>query len=77
MDLTRNIANNHKRLYQVNQIASKPETEVNNMSEFCNNNDNLDRNNVEQFGNVVCNVLNVINITNDRKSFKGRLKFLL
>ena len=32
LDLTREIANNHKRLHQLNQIASKPEREVKMMS---------------------------------------------
>ena len=39
-----------------------------------NNVDKLDQNNIEQFENEVCNVLNGINNTYDRKIVKGRPK---
>ena len=77
LDLTRTITNNHIQLYEVNQRISKREADINQMREFCNNIDNLDQNNVEQFENFVCTVLNGIDNTYDRKNFKVKPKFAL
>ena len=49
----------------------------NQISEICSNTDNLNQNNLDQFENAVCNVLNGINNTYDRKNIKGRPKFAL
>ena len=77
MDLTRTIRNNHKRLYEVNQSTSHQQIDINQITEICNNTVNLKQNNPEQFKNVVCNVLNEIINTYDRKNFNGRPKFAL
>ena len=58
VDLTRTITNSHRGLYEVNKSTSKPQTDINQMSKFYNNIDNLAQNNIKQFENVVCNVLN-------------------
>ena len=47
------------------------------MNGACNNNNNLNQNDLEQFEGTISNVLNGINNTNDRKKFKGRPKFEL
>ena len=77
MDLTRTITNNHKRLYEVNQSTGNQQIDINQISHICNNTDNLNQNNLDQFEDAVCNVLNGINNTYDRKNFKGRPKFAL
>ena len=77
MDLTRTITNNHKRLHEVNQSTSNQQIDINQVSDICNNADNLNQNNLDQFEDAVCNVLNGINNTNDRKNFKGRPSFPL
>ena len=77
MDLTRTITNNHKRLYELNENTSNQQIDINQISETCNNTDNLNQNNLDQFGNAVCNILNGINNTYDRTKIKGRPKFAL
>ena len=77
MDLTRTITYNHKRLYEVNQSTSNHQIDINQISDICNNTDNLNQSNLDQFEDAVCNVLNGINNTYDRKNFKGRTKFAL
>ena len=77
MDLTSTITNNHKRLYEVNQSTSNQQIDINQISDKCNNTDNLNQNNFDQFEDAVCNVLIGINNTYDRKNFKGRPKFAL
>ena len=77
MDLTRTITNNHKRLYEVNQSTSNQQIDINQISDICSNTDNLNQSNLDQFEDAVCNVLNGINNTYDRKNFKGRPKFAL
>ena len=72
MDLTRTITNNHKRLYEVNQSTSNQQIDINQISDICSNTDNLNQSNLDQFEDAVCNVLNGINNTYDRKSFKVR-----
>ena len=77
MDLTRTITNNHKRLYEVNQSTSNINEDIKQMSiAFCNINE-LNQNDPEQFEGTICNVLNGINNTYDKKNFKGRPKFAL
>ena len=73
MDLTRTITNNHKRLYEVNQSISNQQIDLNQISEICNNTDNLIQDNLDQFENAVWIVLNGINNTYDRKNFKEDL----
>ena len=75
MDLTRTITNNHKRLYEVNQSTSNQQIDNNQISDICSITDNLNQNNLDQFEDAVCNVVNGINNTYDRKNFKGRPKF--
>ena len=77
MDLTRTTTNNRKRMYEVNQSTSTQQLDINQITEICNNADNLDQNNLEQFENAVCNVQNGISITYDRKTFKDRPKISL
>ena len=77
MDLTRTKTDNHKRLYEVNQSNSAQQLDINQITEICNNADNLDPNDLEQFENAVCYVLNGINNTYNRKNFKGRPKFAI
>ena len=77
VDLTRTITNNHKRLYEVNQSTINQQIDINQISDICSNTDNLNQSNLDQFEDAVCNVLNGINNTYDRKNFKGRPKFAL
>ena len=67
MDLTRTITNNHKRLYEVNQSTNNQQIDINQISDICSNTDNLNQSNLDQFEDAVCNVLNGINNTHDRK----------
>ena len=75
MDLTRTITNNHKRLYEVIQSTSSIADDLQQMKAACNNINNLNQSNLEQFEGTICNVLNGINNTYDRRNFKGRPKF--
>ena len=69
MDLTRTITNNHKRLYEVNQTTTYICEDLKQMNvAFCNIN-GLNQNELEQFEGTICNVLNGINNTYDRKNF--------
>ena len=77
MDLTRTITNNHKRLYEINQTTNNINEDLKQMNIVCNNINDLNQNDLEHFGGTICNVLNGINNTNDRKNFKGRPKFAL
>ena len=77
MDLTRTITNNHKRLYEVNQSTSNINDDLKQMNIACNNINELNQNDLEQFEGTICNVLNGINNTYDKKNFKGRPKFAL
>ena len=77
MDLTRAIKNNHKRLYEVNQTTTNISEDLKQMNVACNNINDLNQNGLEQFEGTICNVLNGINNTYDRKNFKGRPKFAL
>ena len=77
MDLTRTITNNHKRLYEVNQSTSNINEDIKQMSIACSNINELNQNDLEQFEGTICNVLNGINNTYDKKNFKGRPKFAL
>ena len=77
MDLTRTITNNHKRLYEVNQSTSNINDNLKQMNIACNNINELNQNDLEQFEGTICNVLNGINNTYDKKNFKGRPKFAL
>ena len=77
MDLTRTITNNHKRLYEVNQTTTNINEDLKQMNIACNNINELNQNDLEQFEGTICNVLNGINNTYDKKNFKGRPKFAL
>ena len=77
MDLTRTITNNHKRLYEVNKSTSNINEDIKQMSIACNNINEQNQNDLEQFEGTICNVLNGINNTYDKKNFKGRPKFAL
>ena len=77
MDLTRTITNNHKRLYEVNQSTSNINEDIKQMSIACSNITELNQNDLEHFEGTICNVLNGINNTYDKKNFKGRPKFAL
>ena len=77
MDLTRTITNNHKRLYEVNQSTSIINDDLKQMKISCNIINELNQNDLEQFEGTICNVLNGINNTYDKKNFKGRPKFAL
>ena len=77
LDLTRTITNNHKRLYKVNQTTTNISEDLKQMNVACNNINDLNQNDLEQFERTICNVLNGINNTYDRKHFKGRPKFAL
>ena len=77
MDLTRTITNNHKRLYEVNQSTTNINEDLKQMNIACNNINELNQNDLEQFEGTICNVLNGINNTYDKKNFKGRTKFAL
>ena len=77
MDLTRTITNNHKRLYEVNQSTTNINEDLKQMNIACNNINELNQKDLEQFEGTICNVLNGINNTYDKKNFKGRPKFAL
>ena len=77
MDLTRTKTNNHKRLYEVNQSTSNINEDIKQMSIACSNINELNQNDLEQFEGTICNVLNGINNTYEKKIFKGRPKFAL
>ena len=77
LDLTRTITNNYKRLYEVNQSTSNINDNLKQMNIACNNIYELNQNDLEQFEGTICNVLNGINNTDDKKIFKGRPKFAL
>ena len=77
MDLTRTITNNHKRLYEINQTTNNINDDLKQMNIACNNINDLNKNDLKQFEGTICNVLNGINNTYDRKNFKGRPKFAL
>ena len=77
MDLTRAITNNHKRLYEVNQSRSNINDDLKQMKIACNNINELNQNDLEKFEGTICNVLNGINNTYDKKNFKVRPKFAL
>ena len=77
MDLTRTITNNHKRLYETNQTTNNINDDLKQINIACNNINDLNQNDLEQFEGTICNVLNGINNTYDRKNFKGRPKFAL
>ena len=77
MNLTRSITNNHKILYEVNKTTTNISEDLKQMNVACNNINDLKRNDLEQFEGTICNVLNGINNTYDRKHFKGRPKFAL
>ena len=77
MDLTRTITNNHKRLYEVNQTTTNINEDLKQTNVASNNINAPNQNDIEQFEQTICNVLNGINNTYDRKNFKGRPKFAL
>ena len=77
MDLTRTITNIHKRLYEVNESLTNISEELQQMNAACYNIINLNQKDLELFEGTICNVLNGINNTYDRKNFKGRPKFAL
>ena len=77
MDLTRTITNNHKRLKEVNQTATNFCEDLKQMNVACNDINELNQNDLEQFEGTICNILNGINNTYDRKNFKRRPKFAL
>ena len=77
MDLTRTITNNHKRLYEVNQTTTNINEDLKQTNVASNNINAPNQNDIEQFEETICNVLNGINNTYDRKNFKGRPKFAL
>ena len=67
MDLRRTITNNHKRQYEVNQTKTNINEDLKQMNIACNNINDLNQNDLEQFEGTICNVLNGINNTYDRK----------
>ena len=69
MDLTRTKTNNHKRLYEGNQTTNNINDDLKQMNRACNNINDLNQNDLEQFEGTICNVLNGINNTYDRKNF--------
>ena len=77
MDLTRTTSNNRKRLYELNESTTDINKDLQQMSAACNNVDDLNQNDLEQFEGKICNILNGINNTYDRKNFKGRPKLAL
>ena len=77
MDLTRTITNNHKRLYEINQTTNNINDDLKQLNIACKNINDLNQNDLEQFEGTICNVLNGINNTYDRKNFKGRPKLAL
>ena len=70
MDLTKTITNNHKRLYEVNQTTTNISEDLKQMILACNNIIDLKQNDLEQFEGTICNVLNGINNTYDKKILK-------
>ena len=76
MVLTRTIYVKQE-LYEVNQTTININEDLKQMHIACNNKNDLNQNDSEQFEGTICNVLNGINNTYDRKSFKGRPKFAL
>ena len=70
MDLTRTTTNNHKRLYEINQTSNNINGDLKQMNIACNNINDLSQNDLEQFEGTICNVLNGINNTYDRKILK-------
>ena len=77
MDLSITKTNNRKRLYEVNQTTSNINVNLKQLNEACNNINDLNQNDLEQFEGTICNVVNGINNTYDRKNFKGRPMFAL
>ena len=77
MDLTGTITNIHKRLHEVNQTTNNITEDLRQMNAACNNINDLNQKDLEQFEGTICNVLNGINNTYDRKNFKGKPKFAL
>ena len=77
MYLTRTIANNNKRLYEVNESTTDINKDLQQVSAACNNINDLNQNDLEQFEGTICNELNGIKNTYDRKNFNGRPKFVL
>ena len=63
--------------YETNQTTNNINDDLKQMNTACNNINNLNQNDLEQFEGTICNVLNGINNTYDRKNFKGRPKFAL
>ena len=70
MNLTRTITNNHKRSYEINQTTNNTNDDLKQMNIACNNINDLNQNDLEQFEGTICNVLNGINNTYDRKILK-------
>ena len=70
MDLTRTITSNHKRLYEINQTTNNINDDLKKMNIACNNINDLNQNDLEQFEGTICNVLNGINNTYDKKTLK-------
>ena len=70
MDLTKTITNNHKRLYEVNQGTTNIHEDLKQMTTACNNVNELKQNELEQFEGTICNVLNGIINTYDKKTLK-------
>ena len=70
MDLTRTITNNHKRLYEVNQSTSNINEDIKQMNIAVSNINELNQNDLEQFEGTICNVLNGINNTYDKRILK-------
>ena len=70
MDLTRTITNNHKRLYEVNQTTTNINEDLKQMNIACNNKNDLNQNDLEQIEGTICNVLNGINKTYEKKTLK-------
>ena len=68
MALTTTITNNQKRLYEVNE-STNINKDLQQMSEACTNINDLSQNDLEKFEGSICNVLNGINNTYDRKNF--------
>ena len=60
---------------KLRQISTK--ISLKQINAACNNINDLNQNDLEQFEGTICNVLNGINNTYDRKNFKGRPKFAL
>ena len=56
-----------KRLYEVNESTTNINKDLQQMSEACTNINDLSQNDLEKFEGSICNVLNGINNTYDRK----------